>query len=94
VSRAARSMLNRGAAHETAARSHAPRRAGRSWPTQPRDAAQMDEAAKAWQRTASITTDLGERSRCVANGVLCLRYAQGRGAEPSPTDGRTVPSTR
>ena len=54
----------------------------------------MDEAGKAWQRTASLTTDLGERARCVANGVLCLKYAQGRGAEPSPTDGRTVPSTR
>ena len=54
----------------------------------------MDEAGKAWQRTASLTTDLGERARCVANGVLCLRYAQGRGAEPSLTDGRTVPSTR
>eukprot|EP00964_Phaeocystis_antarctica_P032466 scaffold18391_cov70-Phaeocystis_antarctica.AAC.2 len=46
----------------------------------------MDEAGKAWQRTASLTTDLGERARCVANGVLCLKYAQGRGAEPSPTD--------
>ena len=56
----------------------------------------MDEAGKAWQRTASLTTDPAEKSRCVANGVLCLRYAQGqgRGAEPSPTDVRTVPSTR
>ena len=54
----------------------------------------MDEAGKAWQRTASLTTDPAEKSRCVANGELCLRYAQGRGAEPSPTDVRTVPSTR
>ena len=86
-------MLNHGT-HEAAVDSRAAPSRGRSWPTQPRDAAQMDEAGKAWQRTASLTTDPAEKSRCVANGVLCLRYAQGRGAEPSPTDVRTVPSTR
>jgi len=61
-----------------------------SWHAEPRAAAQMAEASKAWQRTAQLSTDAGEKSRCVANGVLCMKYAQGRGSEPSLGDARTV----
>ena len=65
-------------------------RARRSWAAQPRSAAQMGEAGKAWQRCASLSADKEEKARCVANGVLCVKYAQGRGKEPSESDARTV----
>ena len=42
----------------------------------------MSEAGRAWQKTANLSTDQDEKTRCVANGVLCLKYAQGRGTEP------------
>ena len=50
----------------------------------------MGEAGKAWQRCASLSADKEEKARCVANGVLCVKYAQGRGKEPSESDARTV----
>ena len=47
-------------------------------------------AWEAWQRCASLSADKEEKARCVANGVLCVKYAQGRGKEPSERDARTV----
>ena len=53
-----------------------------SWDSEPRSAEQMAEAGKAWQKTAALSADAAEKARCVANGVLCVKYAQGRGGEP------------